>query len=154
MSGELFDQSLRYRGGEESTAVGDDADGGDQLDVGGIFKQEATGAGREGFVHVLVEVESGEHENAGRLGSLDDAARRFDSVQVRHPDVHQDDVRVKFGDGFDCFEPVGCLSDDLDVGFFAEDHAEAGANEPLVVCKEDANGHASSVSSGNRARTE
>ena len=62
--GEVLDQAPGDRGREQRAAVGDDADRGQQLVLGGVLEQEAARAGAQRLVDVLVEVEGGEHEHA------------------------------------------------------------------------------------------
>ncbi len=69
-----------------------------------------------------------------------DPSRRLDPVEVRHADVHQDDVGLERLDGFDRGESVGGFADDFEVGLGVEDDPEAGPHEFLVVGDQDA-GH-------------
>src|SRR5690606_10043198 len=73
------------------------------------------------------------------------------AVGLRHPDVHQDDVRAKLCDEPERLDPVGGLPDDLDVVLAVEDGAEPGADQPLVVGQDDADHRDSSR--GSRALT-
>ena len=52
----------------------------------------------------------------------------------------------------DGLAPVGGLADDLEPVLGVEDHAEAGADERLVVGDEDADAHAAGCWSGRRTR--
>ena len=67
-----------------------------------------------------------------------DPSCRLDPVEVRHPDVHEDDVGAQCLGGVDRGEAVGGFADDLEVGLGVEDDAEAGADELLVVGDQDA----------------
>ena len=71
-------------------------------------------------------------------------------VELGHPDVHQDDVRVEPSGLVHRFEPVARLGDDLDVLLAREQHAEAGADHRLVVGDEDPDRHRPLLSSGRR----
>ena len=72
----------------------------------------------------------------------DDGPRRLDAVEHRHAHVHQDDVgRVEL-DEPRRRRPVGGLAHDLDAGLGLEDHAEALAQQRLVVGQDDADTHA------------
>jgi hypothetical protein len=46
----------------------------------------------------------------------DDAPGRFDAVQLRHRDVHQDDIRLEALGLTDRFATIGGLSDNFNVG--------------------------------------
>jgi hypothetical protein len=119
-----------------------------------VLEQEAARAGAQRSVHVLVEVEGGEHEHARRVFvSVDDLAGRLDAVHVRHADVHQHHIRIELAGERDRLGAVCGLADDLDVGFGAQDHPEAAAHKLLVVREQDANRHARAEPSGRRARS-
>ena len=83
----------------------------------------------------------------GGSGHHSDLPRRLDPVHARHPHVHQDDVGPQLASRRDRLDAVAGLADDLEPGVGAQNHPEAGTNEPLVVGEENAN------HSGNRART-
>ena len=71
--------------------------------------------------------------------TVEDAPGRFEPVHLRHPDVHQHYVRLVFQDCGHSVRAVGGLSNDGDPGI-AQDHAESGADQGLVVGDEDARG--------------
>ena len=146
-----LDQPARDRRGEERVAGGDHPDGLSELVGARVLEQEAARAGAEGFVDVVVEVEGGQDQDAGRSVAGGDPACRLDPVEVRHADVHQDDVGAQRLGGVERGEAVGGLADDLEVGLGVEDDAEAGADELLVVGDQDAD-HVASPN-GSRART-
>ena len=62
----VLDQPARDRGREERVAGGDHADGLSELVGAGVLEQEAAGAGAEGLVDVVVEVERRQDQDAGR----------------------------------------------------------------------------------------
>ena len=64
--------------------------------------------------------------------------RRLDAVDVRHPDVHQDHVRIQPAREVDGLAPVLGLADHLEVLARLEDQPEAAADERLVVDEQDA----------------
>jgi len=101
----------------------------------------------ERAVDVLVEVERREHEHPGRILLLEQEAGRGDPVQLRHPYVHQDDIRLQLARQRHGLLAVSSLADDVDLRIGAQDHAEARADEPLVVGQEDRD------HSGSRAAT-
>jgi hypothetical protein len=122
---------------------------------GDVLEQEAAGAGAERLVDVVVEVEGGEHENAGRrfawLGKQ--AAGGFDAVESRHADVHQRDVEPVSRGELEHLGAVVRLGHDLDVGLGVEDAPEAAPHERLVVGDQHADAHGPSSLSGRRAVT-
>jgi hypothetical protein len=148
---ELFDHAFGDSGGEQRITVGNDANCGDQLFGRVVLENEAAGAGTEGLVDVLVEVECRQDEDPGRVIGGEDAPGRFEAVELGHPDVHQHD-RGSIADGLiDRLEAVACLGDDLDVRFTGKQHAETRADHRLIVGDEDADTHGRPPSSGRRA---
>ena len=91
------DEARGHRGRDHAVAGGHDADAGDQVGGRRALEQEAAGAGLEALVHVLVEIEGGEDEDARALVApqRDDRARRLDAVHDRHLHVHEHDVGVE-----------------------------------------------------------
>ena len=82
-----------------------------------------------------------------------DPSRRLDAVEPGHADVHEHDVGARSRSLGHRLEPVGSLAHDLEAGLGRQDHPEPGADEPLVVDEQDADGHPSVPDSGSRART-
>ena len=104
-------------------------------------------------MHVLVEVERGQHEDARGRALLDEPARRLHAVEHRHADVHQDHVGPATLGERDRLGAVLGFADDLDLGSGSEDGPEPGAHERLVVADQDPDAHGCVSSSGSRART-
>src|SRR6266540_4505954 len=94
-AGELFDQAAGDRWGEQRFALGDGADGVGELFGADVFEEEAAGAGFHRVVDVFVHVEGCQHQHPGRLRVGDQAAGRFEPVQLGHADVHQHDVGLQ-----------------------------------------------------------
>ena len=69
----------------------------------------------------------------------DDLSGRGDPVDLRHPDVHQDHVRLQPPDLLDGDPPVGGFADDVHSRVAGEDRFEAGAHQRVVVDEQDAN---------------
>ena len=70
-------------------------------------------------------------------GRREDPLGRAEPVELGHPDVHQHHVGAAPAYDVDRSAPVGRLADHGDVGLGLEDHAEAGAQQPLVVRQHD-----------------
>ena len=77
--------------------------------------------------------------------------RCLESVELGHPDVHQDYGRVKPRGVGHRLEPVSRFCYYFDVLFAGEQHPEAGADHRLVVGDEDTNRHDRYPFSGRRA---
>src|SRR5215831_4352592 len=137
-AGEPLEQSLCHRRAEQCVAGGHDADRVDELFRLDVLQQEAACTGADRFVDVLVRIEGREDENSRLSAARDDPPRRLDSVDVRHADVHQNDIRVQGAHLLHSLGPVLGLADDLEIGARVEDHAEAAAYERLVVAEQDA----------------
>jgi hypothetical protein len=88
-------------------------------------------------VHVLVDVERGQHQHA-RPGLGADARGGADAVEPGHADIHQDHIRAQRQGRADGLFAVAGLPDHGHVGLGVQDHAEAVAHERLVVDDEHA----------------
>src|SRR4051794_18942911 len=152
---ELADHTLRHRRRQERVALRDHVDRSDELLGRRVLEEEPARAGAQRLVHVLVEVERRQHQDLRPAVAVDggeDAPRRLEPVELGHADVHQHDVWAQGAGLVDRLAPVGRLADDLDLGLRVEDHAEAGADERLVVDEEDADHPPAST--GSIARSE
>ena len=130
-------------GASSASPARDDHDRLDQLLGRRVLEQEAARTGPQRLVDVLVEVERGQDQDPRPLVSpVEQPPGRLETVDVRHPDVHQDHVRLRLPGREHGLEPVGSLADDLDVGLGVEDHPEPGPDEGLVVDDQDLDAHA------------
>ena len=111
----------------------DGADCRDQIRVGGILQQVSACAGAQDFADVDGVLMHAEGEHAGARGGCNQSTGRLDAVQLRHGDVHQHHVGLKFFAGFDGFPAVGGLADDLHVGLRRQNHLEALPDQHVVV---------------------
>ncbi len=84
----------------------------------------------EGVDRVAVE---GGHEYDHRHAGLRDAAQHLESVDARHLDVEEHEVRRVRGDRVDRLAPVRALRDDLEVVESAQAELEPAPRERLVV---------------------
>ena len=71
-------------------------------------------------------------EHPGRAAG-DDAPGRLESVQVGHPDVHEDDVGPEVPVLAQGLGPVGRLANDSHIRLAVENDAEPGSDQLLVV---------------------
>ena len=137
-------------GGEKRVAGSDGSDRGDQLLRWIVLQDEPASAGLERFVDVLLEAERRQDQDPGRFIRREDASRGLETVEVRHPDVHQGDAGREARRLLDGFEAVFGLGDDLDPLLVLEQHPEARADHRLIVGDEDADGHHTWLSRGKR----
>src|SRR5439155_27085754 len=99
---------------------------------------EATRSRPQGFEDVLIKIERGEDQDARhRADALEQAPCGLDAVQPGHSDGHEDDVWTKPPGSVDGVGAVDGFTDDLDIGFRAEDASKAGADHRLVVGDQD-----------------
>ena len=87
-----------------------------------------------------------------RTAVTEQAASRLNPVDVGHADVHQYDVGPQASRLRHRLSPVRRLAHHLDVLLSLQDHAEAGADERLVVGDQDAQAHAGVTGSLARNR--
>ena len=74
-----------------------------------------------------------EHEDPGRVGALGQGPDRRGAIDIRHPQVHQDDVRVQgFGHG-DRLRSVGRLAEHLELRVALEDPAQPVTHDRVIV---------------------
>jgi hypothetical protein len=116
---------------------------------GSSFEDKPAHAVPECSVDVFVKAKRCEDQDTGAVVSGEDPPSRLEPIELRHPDVHQDDGWIKPGRLGDRFEPVSCLCDDFNVLFASEQHPEAGPDHGLVVGDQDADRHRGS-GSGSR----
>src|SRR5208282_2679045 len=117
----------------------------DQFGGGGVFEQEAAGPGPQRLVHVVVEVERGEHQHPRPLRAgwcAEDLAGCLQPVHDRHPHVHQDDVGLQVPGLADRVGAVSSLAHHQQAWLRGEYRGEAFAHHRLVVDDQAARGHA------------
>ena len=102
-----------------------------------------------------IPVESS-HEDDHRHAGLRDAAQHLESVDARHLDVEEHEVRRVARDRVDRLAPVCALVDDLEVTECAQAELESAPRERLVVDDDGAYrpGHRLQTSSGSRISTQ
>jgi hypothetical protein len=139
--------------GEDGVAAGDAADGGDQIGRRRVLQQEAAGARLEPGEDVFVEVEGGENDDLAVRARGGDGGGRGDSVQARHPDVHQHHVGPQGRRHRDAGRPVGGFPGDLDVRFGFQDQPEPHPEQGLIIDQQHPDHGASPASISSRAET-
>jgi len=131
---ELLGPFVRHRWGQQRLALSNDADGLDQVLWRCRFQEECRRARGQSVEDVLVELEGRQDDDPSDARDL---ARRLDPVDVRHADVHQDDVGALAADELDRLAAVGRFTHDLHVRLRLDDHPKACAHERLVVGERD-----------------
>lgn len=124
---------IRDGGTEIAFASGDGADGGEEIDVDGVLEEVAAGAGAEDFADVDRIFVHAEGEDAGLRVLLHDAAGGFDAVEFGHGDIHDNHVGLQFAAHRYGVAAVAGFANNFHVGLGAEDHAEALADDGVVI---------------------
>ncbi len=103
----------------------------------GVFEQEPGGAAVECLEYVLVEIERGDHDDAGcrKLGK--NFPGRSQSVAVRHADVHQHDIRTQCTHLLVRLDSRLGVPDDANFGVTGEKQFETLPYHLLVVRNKD-----------------
>jgi hypothetical protein len=125
--GDGFQQAARRARGDYGVAGGDGAYCRQQVRRLCVLEQKAARASPQSGIRVFVEVEGGEDDDPRAPAGRHELARRFNAVEDRHPDVHQNEVWVKPRCHLDDFAAVGSVADNLKVCLGIEDHTEAHA---------------------------
>jgi hypothetical protein len=103
-----------------------------------ILEEVARRAGRDRGPDVAVGVEGGEDEDPGRVADLGQLVDRARTVDLGHPEVHEDDVGPEPLGRNHRLAAVGRLADDLELRIAVEDAAEAVADDRVIVDDEQA----------------
>ena len=116
-AGELGDQAAGDRRRQQRFAAGHDVHGLDELGGLDVLEDEAAGTGAQTLVDVLVEVEGGQHQHAGRgVGIVaKDCPGGLQAVHLGHANVHEDDVRLLCGRNRNRLGAIRGLTDDLNL---------------------------------------
>jgi hypothetical protein len=129
----IVEDGVRNGRTEVAFAAGHGAYRGHQIVGHGIFQQIAAGAGAQDLAHVdrvLVHAQ-GDHANVRIVGR--EAAGGFDAVELRHGDIHDDDIGPQAGGEFDGFAAVAGFAHNFEVGLGAQNHAEALPHYGVIV---------------------
>ena len=117
--------------------------GADQFDRLGVFDQKTAGASTNRLGDILVELERGDHHDprARQYRIRDDLFGRPEPVAVRHPDVHQNNVRAFACHEGDRLAAGGGLANDLKIRLGLEQAAETRTDQLLVIGDRHADRH-------------
>jgi hypothetical protein len=134
---ERVEEAPGHTRGDDGVPGGDGPDGADELGRQDVLQDKAAGAETERPERVLVQIESRQDQDTRTWLGRNDGSRRLNPVHACHPDVHHDDVRVAAADEIERRRAVGGLADDDDACLLLQDHAEARAQERLIVDEDD-----------------
>src|SRR5581483_2248369 len=141
--GEPLDEPPGDRRREQRVAGPHQLDGGDQVLGRHVLQKEPRGPLCQGPVHVLVQVERGQHQHPDVGSGADDLPGGLEAVHHRHPDVHQHDVRPVLEHRRDGRRAVRRLARDLEARRL-QDQPEPAADQRLVVGDHYAHGNSAS----------
>src|SRR3954447_21334152 len=108
------------------------------ISAGGVSLSRKPAAGLQRAQDELVGVEGREDDDGGRVGLRGEQAGGSDSVELRHADVHEDDVGAVEVDRAEHLAAVRGLGDHVEVLGAGEHDPQAGAHERVVVDEQDA----------------
>ncbi len=99
----------------------------------GVLEEESAGAGPHRPPDVLVGVEGGEQDDLRRVLSCSQSLSGGQSVELRHPDVHQYDIGPVLVDRGNDLGTVADSADDRQVVKLAEHHRQSSPHESVIV---------------------
>ena len=152
LAGELRDQAAGDAGRDDGVAGRDDADCRQEVVQRHVLDQEPARPGPQRAVDVVIVVERGEHEHVSAQVAGGDHLGCLDAVHARHPDVHHDHVGVGVPGELDRFGSGSGLASHVDVGCLLDQHAQARADQRLVVGQDDLDRHRAGVGAGSGSR--
>jgi hypothetical protein len=136
---ELADQTAGDRGRQQRLAAHDHPERLEQPGRLGVLQQEPARPRPQRAEDVLVEAEVGEDHHPHFVQALvrEDLPGGLETVEHRHLNVHQRDIRAVLSRQRHRLPPVGGLGDHLDVVFRFEQRPDAAADQRLVVGEQD-----------------
>src|SRR5512132_974848 len=147
------EHTRRNRLVEPGSASGDRPNCRDQLFRRAVLEHGAGGAGLDRSPQHFVLAECGEHEHVERVVESTQLRRCGNTVERRHPDVHQDDVRAQGRKVLHGLAAIGTFGDDIEAVFGREDSGQAGSDDSLVVNKSGPNHRLPRSSTGSSQLT-
>jgi len=109
------------------------ANGFEQFVRGGLF-DEISGSARLGqFLDVFVVTVGGKDQHFGGRNGAGDLPRGFQSVELRHGDVHDRDVRCEFAGELHGLAAIVRFTHDIDVTFGDQQRAQSLAHYGVIV---------------------
>src|SRR6266849_7547455 len=137
LTGKVVEQHRGSAGGEKSSVTGDGFDCGDQITVSVGLENVAARAGLDDVANKLIGEVHREDEDAGLGKGFVDAARGFEAVEVRHADVHDDDVRLELLDEGDRLAAGFGFGADFPALLGGQQAFEAAADDVVIINDED-----------------
>ncbi len=104
-----------------------------------MLEQKAHRPGRDGRVHIRVITVRGEHEHLGGGERAENLPGRFQTIEMRHGDIHQHHGGPEFLGQRHRLPSVLRFADDFDVGFQFEHLAKSLTHDHVVFGKENSN---------------
>ena len=114
-------------------------EGGDEMGTCLRLEQVGAGAGLEDQAHDLFGLIGGEDEHLGLWKQALELAGGIEAIQVRHPDIHDDDVGLELFGLCDGFTAGGGLAADFPTGMDLDEVAETASDDFVIVGEEDSN---------------
>ncbi len=118
---------------EEQLLAGHRADGLQQIGLRAIFEQISLGAGRQGADQEGLIAVHAQHNDADVGIALDDLGGGIDAVQLRHGNIHDDDVGRELLGEANGFAAVASFADHFDGRVGLEQELKALADHAVIV---------------------
>jgi hypothetical protein len=131
----------------------DGAHGREQLLGGGALEQEAAGSCPDRLEHPGLVVEGGQDQHPRAATLRRQLPGGLHAVQVRHAQVHEDDVGLERPALLDSLPTAPRLGHHPEVGLGLEQQAQAGPQQGVVVHQDDPDHGAPTEDTGSSAST-
>src|SRR5216684_399598 len=104
-----------------------------------VLEQVATGTRSDRLEEVLLLVADRQYDDLGAGCRLLHRTAGLDPAALRHPNVHEDDIRQRLGGLLDRLRPITRLTDQFDVVLSSENHLQATPEQRVIINDEGAN---------------
>ena len=131
----IIEQALRNGGTEKRVATIGLADRFNQVIGGRLLDEITRRAGLGQLVHVLVVTIRRQHQHLRRDSLFDDLPRGFESVELRHGDVHYDHIRSQGLGHLDRLPTVLRLAHHFDIQFGCQERTQSLPHDRVIVCE-------------------
>src|SRR5205085_8793002 len=118
---------------EKGSAFGNSSDSAKKIVLRGILQQIGSDTGLQGSHDVAFIAMHAQHYDGCSRQCARDSARRLDSVEVRHSDVHDHYVRFLVFNQPNNFASVAGFTDHLEVRLLLQEQSQAVADDSVVV---------------------
>ena len=104
-----------------------------------VFQQIGDRPGLQRPIDVLVALVSGHYNDLGGREFRADRANRFDTAHIRHPQIHERDVRLMLAILLQAFPSGRCRPDHGHIRFRADRRRQSGADHRMIIDYQNSN---------------